>query len=140
MAPAIADDGLVNEVAPTETSAARAWADSTLAAFQFPVYRIVWLGSFLAFLAFNVSSTAQSLVAFDLSGNNHAVGTVMFGQGVAMILLNPFGGAIADRFNKRLLILGAQSAIGVVILAIAILLATGQISIFWLAWKRTPTS
>jgi len=131
MAPA--NDGLSNQVVLPEPTGARAWANSTLAAFQFPVYRIVWLGSFLAFLAFNVSSTAQSLVAFDLSGNNHAVGTVMFGQGVAMILLNPFGGAIADRFNKRLLILGAQSAIGVVILAMAILLATGQISILWLA-------
>ena len=130
--PAITDDGLTPVVA-VAPNGARAWADSTLAAFQFPVYRIVWLGSFLAFLAFNVSSTAQSLVAFDLTGNNHAVGTVMFGQGVAMILLNPFGGAIADRFNKRLLILGAQGAIGVVILAIAILLATDQISIFWLA-------
>ena len=133
MAPAIADDGITSPAAPAEASAARSWADSTLASFQFPVYRIVWLGSFLAFLAFNISSTAQSLVAFDLTGNNHAVGTVMFGQGVAMILLNPFGGAIADRFNKRLLILGAQSAIGLVILAIAILLATDQISIFWLA-------
>jgi MFS family permease len=133
MAPAIADDDLSRQVAPAEASAARSWADSTLASFAFPVYRIVWLGSVLAFLAFNISSTAQSLVAFDLTGNNRAVGVVMFGQGVAMLLLNPFGGAIADRFNKRLLILGAQGAIGLVILVIAILLATDQISIFWLA-------
>jgi MFS family permease len=129
--PVAAEDGLAAQVA--EVGSARAWANSTLASFQFPLYRIVWLGSFLAFLGFNVASTAQSLVAFDLTGNNHAVGTVMFGQGVAMILLNPFGGAIADRFNKRLLILGAQSAIGVVIFLIAVLLATDQISIFWLA-------
>jgi MFS family permease len=129
--PAAAEDALATQVA--DVGSARAWANSTLSSFQFPLYRIVWLGSFLAFLGFNVASTAQSLVAFDLTGNNHAVGTVMFGQGVAMILLNPFGGAIADRFNKRLLILGAQSAIGVVIFLIAVLLATDQISILWLA-------
>jgi MFS family permease len=129
--PVAAEDALATQVA--DVGSARAWANSTLASFQFPLYRIVWLGSFLAFLGFNVASTAQSLVAFDLTGNNHAVGTVMFGQGVAMILLNPFGGAIADRFNKRLLILGAQSAIGVVIFVIAVLLATDQISILWLA-------
>ena len=128
--PAAADDPLAPAVA---ISPARSWANSTLASFQFPIYRVVWLGSFLAFLGFNVASTAQSLVAFDLTGNNNAVGTVMFGQGVAMLLLNPFGGAIADRFNRRWLILGAQSAIGLVIFAIAILLATDQISIFWLA-------
>jgi MFS family permease len=133
MAPAIADEGLGTQVAPADSGRARTWADSTLAAFAFPVYRIVWLGSFMAFLAFNISSTAQSLVAFDLTGNNRAVGVVMFGQGVAMLLLNPFGGAIADRFNKRMLILGAQGMIGLVIFGIAILLATGQISITWLA-------
>jgi MFS family permease len=129
--PTTVDDSLAPPAA--EVGSARAWANSTLASFQFPVYRIIWLGSFLAFLGFNVASTAQSLVAFDLTGNNRAVGTVMFGQGVAMLLLNPLGGAIADRFDKRVLILGAQSAIGGVILATAVLLATDQISIFWLA-------
>jgi MFS family permease len=128
--PATIDDPLAT---PAPAGTARAWANSTLASFQFPVYRIVWLGSFMAFLGFNIASTAQSLVAFDLTGNNRAVGVVMFGQGVAMLLLNPFGGAIADRFDKRILILGAQGAIGLVIFAIALLLATDQISILWLA-------
>ena len=111
----------------------RIWANTTLAAFQFPVYRIVWLGSFIGFLAFNMSGVAQGVIAYDLTGNNRAVGTVMFGQGVAMLLLNPFGGAIADRFNKRFLIIVTQTVIGGVILAMALLLLTDNISILWLA-------
>jgi MFS family permease len=111
----------------------RVWANTTLAAFQFPVYRIVWLGSFIGFLAFNMSGVAQGVIAYDLTGNNRAVGTVMFGQGVAMLLLNPFGGAIADRFNKRFLIITTQTVIGGVILAMAVLLLTDNISILWLA-------
>ena len=111
----------------------RVWANTTLAAFQFPVYRIVWLGSFIGFLAFNMSGVAQGVIAYDLTGNNRAVGTVMFGQGVAMLLLNPFGGAIADRFNKRFLIIVTQTVIGGVILAMALLLLTDNISILWLA-------
>jgi MFS family permease len=98
-----------------------------------PVYRMLWLGSFLGFMAFNMSGTAQSVVAFDLTGNNSAVGTVMFGQGLAMLLLNPFGGTIADRLNKRLLLIVTQAVLGGVILATAVLLQTGQISILWLA-------
>jgi MFS family permease len=132
------DGAAIDAAAPDAASMAgagpaRVWASSTFAAFQFPVYRIVFWGSFLGFLAFNMSATAQSVVAYDLTGNNRAVGTVMFGQGVAMLLLNPFGGAVADRFNKRFLIIATQTVIGSVILGIAILLATGQISIFWLA-------
>jgi MFS family permease len=111
----------------------RIWASTTLAAFQFPVFRIVWLGSFIGFLAFNMSGVAQGVIAYDLTGNNRAVGTVMFGQGVAMLLLNPFGGAIADRFNKRFLIIATQTVIGGVVLLTALLLLTGHISIAWLA-------
>ena len=120
--------------APVETGGrARLWAASTFDAFRFPTYRTVWLGSVLAFLAFNTANVAQGIVAYDLTGENRAVGLVQFGQGVAMTFLNPFGGAIADRFSRRLLILVAHSVIGAVILAQAILIATGQINIALLA-------
>lgn len=111
----------------------RAWAASTLAALESPVYRLIWFGSLLGFMAFHMSGTAQSVVAFDLTGNNRAVGFVMFGQGVAMLLLNPFGGTIADRLNKRLLLLFTQSVLGGVILTTGILLETGMLSIPLLA-------
>jgi MFS family permease len=112
---------------------ARAWAASTFDAFNEPVYRTIWLGTILAFLAFNMSMTAQGVVAYDLTGSNRAVGAVVFGQGIAMLLLNPFGGAIADRFSKRFLILLAQTVIGATMLTVAILIATDRISVFFLA-------
>jgi MFS family permease len=129
--PAISGPSL--EASNAFSGRSRTWATTTLAAFQFPVFRIVWWGSFIGFLAFNMSGVAQGVIAYDLTGNNRAVGTVMFGQGVAMLLLNPFGGAIADRFNKRLLIIATQTVIGSVILAMAMLLLTDHISIAWLA-------
>ena len=127
----MADDAPAASEAQAELR--RSWAASTFDAFQFPLYRVVWLGSFFAFMAFNMASTAQGVVAFDLTGSNHAVGWVAFGQGLAMFFLNPFGGAIADRFSKRLLLLVAQAVIGTVMLAIALLLAFDAITIFYLA-------
>ena len=129
----VGDERLDQSNSTPATSAARTWADSTFVAFRFPVYRIVWTGSILAFLAFNMSSSAQSVVAYDLTGANRAVGVVMFGQGVAMVLLNPIGGAIADRFDKRFLVLLAQTVIGSVILAVGLLLLFDRLTIFWLA-------
>jgi MFS family permease len=131
----MAQRALTETLSPPISNAerSRVWANTTLAAFQFPIFRVVWWGSFIGFLAFNMSGVAQGVIAYDLTGNNRAVGTVMFGQGVAMLLLNPFGGAIADRFNKRLLIIATQTVIGGVILCMAMLLLTGQISIAWLA-------
>ena len=75
---------------------------------ELPVYRIILLGSALAFISFNAWSPAQGVVAYELTGNNRAVGFVVFGQGVAMTLLNPLSGAIADRMSKRFLILACQ--------------------------------
>jgi MFS family permease len=116
-----------------EATAARGWRASTFEAFRFADYRRIWIGSFIAFLAVNMSSTAQGVVAYDLTGNNSAVGSVMLGQGIAMMVLNPFGGAISDRFPKRVLILLAQFVIGGVALVTAVLLSTGSISILFLA-------
>jgi MFS family permease len=109
------------------------WAATTFQAFRFRDYRTVWVGSFFAFLAVNMAGTAQGVVAYDLTGDNGAVGSVMFGQGIAMMFLNPFGGAIADRFPKRLLILISQLVIGGIMLTIALLITTGHISILFLA-------
>ena len=108
---------------------ARSWADSTLASFESPAYRLLWYGTFLGFVCFTMASTAQNIVAFDLTGDNRAVGTVMFGQGLAMLLLNPFGGAIADRLNKRVLLIVTQAILGGITLTIAILLQADLLTI-----------
>jgi MFS family permease len=123
----------VEEKAGVEDELRRSWAQSTFDAFRFPLYRVVWLGSFFAFMAFNMAHTAQGVVAFDLTGSNHAVGLVAFGQGMAQFCLNPFGGAIADRFSKRFLVLLAQFVIGAVMLVTALLLAFDAITILYLA-------
>src|SRR5436190_21263936 len=75
---------------------------------RMPVYRTIWLGTIVSFFAFNTWGPAQGVVAFDLTGNNGAVGIVVFGQGLAQTLLNPISGALADRMSKRNLVLMCQ--------------------------------
>ncbi|MCH2185371.1 MFS transporter, partial [Myxococcota bacterium] len=96
-------------------------------------FRILWVGTIFSFLAFFMSMLVQSVVAFEISGNNSAVGIIVFAQGVAMLLLGPIGGALADRWAKRRVVVIAQSVAGVVLLATAALIAVGAISIAWLA-------
>ncbi len=110
-----------------------AWFNNTFAAFSNPNFRTLWIGSVLAFIAFFMSTVVQSVVAFDLSGNNRAVGFVVFAQGIAQLALGPLGGAMADRLSKRAVILACQTAIFMVFLSLAILVATGVIEVFYLA-------
>lgn len=87
----------------------------------------------LAFVAFFMSTIAQSAVAFDLTGNNRDVGAVVFGQGLAMIVLAPFGGALADRMSKRMLLVVSQAVIGAVFFVTGILIGLDAISILALS-------
>jgi MFS family permease len=80
-----------------------------------------------------MSTVVQAIVAYELTENNRSVGFVVFAQGIAQLLLGPFGGAMADRFPKRLVILSCQAVITVSFFVVAVLIAGDAISIVSLA-------
>ncbi|MCC7363861.1 MAG: MFS transporter [Dehalococcoidia bacterium] len=106
-----------------------AWANRTFAALSNPHYRILWIGTTLAFLAYMMSSIAQSVVAFDLTGKNGAVGAVALGMGVAQMMVAPFGGVLADRVSKRKLLLFGQGTIATTFIAVGVLIITDAINL-----------
>ena len=97
-------------------------------------YRLLFIGSTLAMLAFGMMNVVQGVVAFDLTGKNSAVGFVSLGQGLAMLFLSPVGGAMSDRISKRRLLLLAQGAIGVMFGVIAVLIFADILTIWILAF------
>ncbi len=109
------------------------WFVKTFAALSNTHFRTLWTGSFLAFIAFFMSITVNAIVAFDLSGSNGAVGFVVFGQGIAQLLLNPIGGALADRLPKKVVILSCQAVITVAFFVLGILVVTDVIAVAYLA-------
>ena len=114
---------------PGSAEAASAGFRSAFDALQIPVYRTIWIGTIVSFFAFNTWGPAQGVVAYDLTGNNAAVGIVVFGQGLAQTFLNPISGALADRVSKRNLVLMCQAVACATMLTVAILIKTGHISI-----------
>jgi MFS family permease len=114
-------------------SRASGWASQTFDALRIRNYRVLWIGTVLAFVAFQMSMTAQNVVAFELANNNRAVGFVGMGQGIAMLVLAPFGGAVADRVSKRFMLLLCQVTLGGSLLATGILIQTGYITVLFLA-------
>ncbi|MBW2280729.1 MAG: MFS transporter [Deltaproteobacteria bacterium] len=109
------------------------WIQTTFAALSIRPFRILWLGTLLGHLAFFMSTVVQSIVAFDLMGSNTAVGTVVFAQGLSMFVLGPLGGALADRWPKRLVVALSQTVPAAVFTALAIAVATDTIRIEFVA-------
>ena len=86
----------------------------TFAALGVPSFRVMWAGTWASYIPFFMSSVVNGVVAFQLAHVNRAVGTVVFAQGVAMAALAPLGGAGADRWPKRRVLVLTQLAAAVV--------------------------
>ncbi len=105
----------------------------TFAALAVPSFRVMWAGTWASYIPFFMSNVVNGVVAFQLAHVNRAVGTVVFAQGVAMAALAPLGGAGADRWPKRRVLVLTQLAAAVVFGSFALLLALERLSIVALA-------
>jgi MFS family permease len=92
-------------------------------------FRLLWIGSVSAFMAFFTSNVVQAVVAFELTAENRAVGMVVFGRGLGQLLLAPLGGALADRLDKRLLLASSQGVAAAVFFVLSWLMATGRMQV-----------
>ena len=66
------------------------------------------------FLAMQTQQVARAWLAFELTGTNTALGGVLIGFGISGLFAIPAGGVIADRFNKRTVIVMATQLVNVV--------------------------
>jgi MFS family permease len=86
------------------------------------------LGSNLAFfLALNGQSVVRSWLVFELTGSTLALGKIAVAFALPMLLVAPFGGVIADRFERRRVIRLGQLAVLASELVLLTLLWTGQL-------------
>mgnify|MGYP001818623129 FL=1 len=96
-------------------------------ALRIPDFRLLFAGTFGSFTAFFMSTVVQSVVAFELTGTNTAVGSAVFGQGLGMVLFGPLGGAYADRLPKRRVIAIGQTLSALSLGSLGWLYADGSI-------------
>lgn len=111
----------------------RNWLSGTFTALVLRDFRVLWVGTILAFVAFFMSTVVQSVVAYDLTQKNSAVGVVVFAQGLGQMLFGPPGGAAADRLSKRFVIIVCQVTITLAFTGIALLLVTDLVTVAFLA-------
>ena len=96
-------------------------------------FRVLWAGTWASYVPFFMAGVVQSVVAFEISGRNRAVGSVAFAQGVAMLALAPLGGAGADRWPKRRVLAVTQLTAASTFGALALLRASGLLTLGALA-------
>jgi MFS family permease len=95
-----------------------------------PNFRRLWLTSLVGTVTMWTIQVANGYVAFTLTGSALALGSIALAQAIPQVLLAPVGGVLADRFDKRWLVLVGQFLISVSSLLVGVLLVSGQLQ-FW---------
>lgn len=91
-------------------------------------YRFYLLGMMGQWGSMNMQMVTRSLLVYRLTGSAAILGLLALAQALPMILLSLYGGAIADRVQKKHIIQAGQAASAVVALGIAVALTTGYLS------------
>ena len=84
----------------------------TFAALSVPNYRRYVSGQSISLIGTWMQMTAQSWLVLSLTHSSTALGLVVALQTLPVLLLAPYGGVIADRIDKRRLMVLLQSAMG----------------------------
>ena len=93
-------------------------------------YRRYWTGLVTSVTSHQALITAQGWLVYDITGEELALGIVAAAQAVPAIAFNLFGGALADRYDPRKLIMMGSGSAFLVIFLLAILVAVEVVEVW----------
>lgn len=93
-------------------------------------FNLMVIGQIISVLGSSILRFALSLYVLDTTGRADVFAALIAVSTVPVIVLSPIGGAIADRFNRRNLMILFEFASSAIILVFTLLLWIGDVSIF----------
>jgi MFS family permease len=105
---------------------------NTFRALRHRNFRLFFAGQFISLTGTWMQSVAQSWLVYRLTDSVVLLGMMGFASQIPVFLLAPIGGAAADRFDRRRILVATQSAAMVLAFILAALTLTGNIQIWHL--------
>ena len=94
-----------------------------------PNFRLFWTGALASNIGNWMQVLAQGWLVYQLTGSALLLGTVGFLQGLPTLVLSLMGGVLADRIERRTLMVATQAAEMVLAFALAGLTLTGVVRV-----------
>ncbi|HEY5335575.1 MAG TPA: MFS transporter, partial [Mycobacteriales bacterium] len=101
----------------------------TFSALAIPNYRRYIAGQSISLIGTWMQSVAQVWLVLALTNSGTLVGALVAVQTLPVLLLGPYGGVIADRVDKRRLMIALQSTMGVLALILGVLTVTHVVNV-----------
>lgn len=96
-------------------------------------YRLYFAGQIVSVSGSWMQRVAQAWLVYHLSGSGLALGVVTGLQFLPVLVAGAWGGVLADRFDKRRLLLCTQTAMGLLALALGLLTISGLVQL-WMVY------
>jgi MFS family permease len=96
-------------------------------------YRLYFSGQLISVPGTWLQTVAQAWLVLELSSSGSALGVTVALQTVPVLLLGAWTGSVADRVDKRKLLLGTQATQGLLAAILGTLALTGAVQL-WMVW------
>jgi MFS family permease len=108
----------------------RALGRQTFASLSNRNYRRYFVGQSISLVGTWMQTVAQSWLVLELTGSGTDIGLVVALQTLPVLLLGPLGGVIADRMDKRHLMMGLQAMMGLLALVLGVLTLAHEVTLW----------
>ena len=102
----------------------------TFRALRHRNYQLFFSGQLISLIGTWMDQIAESWLVYRLTGSALLLGTVAFAAQIPVFLLAPIGGALADRYDRRKLLVGTQSSMMVLTFILAWLTLSHRVHIW----------
>lgn len=85
--------------------------DRLISSLRYEQFRWLYISNICFMFAMMAQFLVRSVLAYDLTDSGFALGIVNFVVAIPMLVVSPLGGAMADRLDRRKLILFVQTAV-----------------------------
>lgn len=93
-------------------------------------YRFFFCGQLISLVGTWMQSVAQAWLVYRLTGSAVLLGFVGFASQIPVFLLAPLGGSVADRYDRRHVLIATQTAAMLVAFILAGLTLTGRVQVW----------
>ncbi len=96
-----------------------------------PNYRLYWIGALTSNLGTWMQFVAQGWLVYELTGSTLMLGVVGFAQSAPFLVLSLYGGVLADRFERRRLMVWTQTGMMIQGFVLAGMTLSGTVTAWW---------
>src|SRR5215472_2318030 len=103
---------------------------ATLRALQYRNFQLFFGGQFISLIGTWMQNVAQAWLVYRLTGSSVLLGAIGFSSQFPVFLLSPAGGIVADRYQRRRVVVATQTSAMLLAFALAALTLTGTVKVW----------